>query len=406
MPITITGGDAGDPGPCGCVMRFLAASAAGDTPAAIAEVHPDCREHLSGGAQAPPGVAAAEVLAAEPGPERTLVPTRLIGADGTEQRFVFVVRPHADGIGIDLPASLAATFGGDPAAMVEQALRAAVEPLAEGFARMGEALGDAMGGSSGGGDGAPAARRIAPDETLPGSAAPLQQELSAQVLDLGLYRRLQRDDAGSDWCRSAEMTLRIAFDLDPAWTALSTLGITVSSAISCEGADLRPEGASEDFAAERYSSWERERRDTYAKLSLPLPDGPCSGLRELAGTVRMELVGGELLEIALGPVGDLVGGRVPIPALGLELDLSREPDGQLAVRVAAGGFERFEDIVPVDAAGNALDQSWSGGGDGETDHRTYSSEIPDDGGLHLRFWSRRERVEVPFQVVGLPLSIG
>jgi hypothetical protein len=202
------------------------------------------------------------------------------------------------------------------------------------------------------------------------------------------------------------MALRIAFDLDPAWTALSTLGITLTSAISCEGADLRPEDASEDFASERYSSWERERRDTYAKLSLPLPDGPCSGLGELAGTVRMELVGGELLEIALGPVGGLVGGRVAVPALGMELDLSREPDGQLTVRVPAGSFERFDDIQPVDAGGNALDQSWSGGGDGETDHRTYCSEIPDDGGLLLRFWSRRERVAVPFSVVGLPLSLG
>jgi hypothetical protein len=401
MTFTITGAESSDQGPSGCVVRFMAASAAGDSDAALAEVHPACREGLSGGAHAPPGVVAVEVQAPEPGEAGTRVPTRLIGADGSEQRFVFVVRPHDEGCGIDLPASMEATFGGDPAQLVEQALRAAVEPLAEGFAQMGEALGQAMGG---GGD-APAVRRIAADAVLPASAASPPERLTAQVLELDLHHRRRRDDLQSEWQTSAELNIRFAFDLDPSWTALATLGVVLSAATSCEGDDLRPADTNEDFGSENYSSWERERRDTYVKLTLPVPGGSCSGLAELAGTVRMSLVGGELLEIALGPVGALVGNRVDLPVLGMAMELAREDDGQLTLRVASGGFDRFEDVVPVDAAGETINQSWSGSGDGQTDSRTYSSEIPDDAGLLLRFWSRREQVTVPFSVTDLPLHL-
>lgn len=402
MTLTITGADSSDQGPSGCVVRFMAASAAGDSDAAMAEIHPACREGLSGGAHAPPGVVAVEVQAPEPGEAGTRVPTRLIGGDGSEQRFVFVVRPHDAGCGIDLPASMEATFGGDPAQLVEQALRAAVEPLAEGFAQMGEALGQAMDGS--GGD-APAARRIAADAVMPDSATSPPERLTAQVLELDLHQRRRRDDLQSEWQTSAELNIRFAFALDPAWTALATLGVVLSAATSCEGDDLRPADAGEDLGSESYSSWERERRDAYVKLALAVPGGSCSGLAELAGTVRMSLVGGELLEIALGPVGTLVGNRVELPVLGLAMELAREDDGQLTLRVAAGGFDRFEDIVPVDAAGETINQSWSGSGDGQTDSRTYSSEIPDDATLLLRFWSRREQVAVPFSVADLPVQL-
>jgi len=402
MTLTITGADSLDTGPSGCVVRFMAASATGDSAAALVEVHPDCREGLAGGAHAPPGVVAVEVLPPEPGEDRVLVPTRLISGDGTEQRFVFVVRPHDAGCGIDLPASLEATFGGDPAKMVEQALRAAVEPLAEGFAQMGEALGQAMGGGSGD---TPSARRIAADAPMPASAAVVPESLTAHALELDLHHRRRRDDLQSDWQASAELHVRLTFDLDPAWTALATLGVTLSAATSCEGDDLRPADAGEDLGAETYSSWERERHETYIKLALAVPGGACTGLRELAGTARLSLVGGELLEIALGPVGGLLGSRVELPAPGLALDVAREDDGQLTLRVASGGFDRLEDIVPLDAAGETINQSWSGGGDGETDSRTYSSEIPDDATLLLRFWSRREQVAVPFSLADLPITV-
>jgi len=75
------------------------------------------------------------------------------------------------------------------------------------------------------------------------------------------------------------------------------------------------------------------------------------------------------------------------------------------LRVASGGFDRLEDILPIDATGETINQSWGGGGDGQTDSRTFSSEIFDDASLLLRFWSRREQVAVPFSVAGLPLTL-
>ncbi len=327
MTLSITGADPSDPGPLGCVVRFMAASAAGDTPAAAAELHPDSREGLSGTASAPPGVVRAEIQEPEPDGERCRVPVRLFGADESEQRFVFVVRPWDGGIGVDMPASFEATFGGDPLQMVEGALRAAVEPLGEAMAGMGEALGGAMSavasGHSQDGDG-PSARRIACDEPAPVGDTPLPGHLAAWVRELELQRRLRRADRDAEPELSCECAVRCVFELDPVWTALACTGVTVTSAVSCEGEDLRPADAREDLGAESYSSWEREAHDCYARIVLAPPRGPCSGLAELTGQVRLVLFGGELVEVLIAPLEGSYDRPIAIASLGLDLLLSRD----------------------------------------------------------------------------------
>jgi hypothetical protein len=402
MSLLITGADPADPGPAGCVARFMRASAAGDAVASLAELHPDAREGVSGAPHAPPGVAEAEVLTPEPGEDRVLVPTRLVGTDGTEQRFIFVVRPYEGGIGIDLGSSLEATLGGDPMQAMADALRTAVEPLGEALNQVGAAMGEAFGGDS---STTISVRRIAADADLPTSDAVLPECLIADVQELELRRRLRRPERAAEPELSTELSLRCTFDLDHAWTAQACTGVTLTAALSSAGEDLRPEDAPEDLGAESYSSWEREAHECYVRLNLAPPRQAWSGLAALSGRIRLAVSGGELLEVALGPVGDLVGQRTRIVAIGVELDVARDGDGYLTLQVPAGVFARIEDIAIIDAAGEPLNQSWSSSGDGESESRTYSSEISDDATLLLRFWSRSETVEIPFSAGGLPLHM-
>jgi len=408
MTFSITGASADDRGPAGCVVRFILAGEARDSAAAAAELHPDCLAKISGEVKSPPDILSVALDEPIPVDDWMHIPARLGGLDGTEQRFVFVVRPVDDRWGVDLDESLKATFGGDPLEMMGDALREAVAPLGEAMDAMGNALGQAFNGMSSdtsSDNTHPTARRLAFDEALPDASVAMPTAITAHLIDLDLRRRIQRSDASEVFTPSTELSLRLSFDLDPAWSANSCLGVTLREATSLKGDDLIPPDANPDLGAENYASWERERREVYARFALAAPQKPFTGLRTLAGTVRLSLVGGELLEIALGPIGDLFGCPIPLPAFGIDAYLDRDDSGNLNLRTPSGWSERMNEIRPVAANGESLSESWSSSGDGETDTRTYSSDIPDDGSLLIQFWSQTDEAEIPFTVDGLPANL-
>ena len=406
MALSLTGGDADDRGPLGCVTRFILAGEARDQAAATAELHPDCVEGVSVRAESPPGVIGITLDEPQPVDDNVQVAARMSGEDGTEQRFVFVVRPVDGRWGLDLNASMAATFGGDPIEMMGDALRQAIEPLGDALNAIGDGISTAMGGGSsdGSGDG-PAARRIAADDALPPSDAVVPTELTAHLTDLELRRRIQRSAPAEEFAPSTELSVRLVLDLDPAWTANACRGVTVTTATALKGEDLVPVDANPDLGAESYASWERERHEVYARFALASPQKPFTGLKALAGTVRLDLVGGDLLEIALGPVGDLLGRPIALAAFGIEVQLDRDESGSLVLKSPSGWTDRLSEIRPTDPNGDPLNDSWSSSGDGETDTRTYGSEIPDDASLLFRFWSQRVVAEVAFSVADLPVKL-
>jgi hypothetical protein len=404
MTFPITGASADDRGPAGCVVRFIRAGAARDNEAAGAELHPDCRARIGGDVKSP-DVTAVALGEPEAVGDRMQVPARLTGPDGSEQRFVFVVR-EADGRwGIDLDESVKVTFGGDPLEMMGDALRDAVAPLGEAMGQLGAAMGQAFGGSDGQG-GQVAARRVPAHEPLPSGATALPAAVGAQVTELELRRRVQRSFGEEELSASTELTVRCHFELDPAWSVNACLGITLERAKAIKGEDLLPADAASDLGAEKYSSWERERREVYARFALAAPCKAFTGLAELAGTIRLDLVGGEPLEVAIGPVGGLLDQPTVIPAFGIEILFARDGDGNLVMRTPYNWTNGMSGVLPVDAQGQPLNDSWSSSGDGEFDTRTYQSGIPDDASIVFRFWSQAGTAEIPFTTGGLPLKLG
>lgn len=402
MAFTVSGASTDDRGPTGCVARFLIAGAARDSAAAAAELHPDSKAQITGDVDAPAGIIAAEIGEPEDHGDGVWVPARLLGEEtGNEQRFIFVTH-HLDGRWcVHLEQSLSATFGGDPMQMMEEALRSAVAPLGEALDQVGEAFSSAFGGNDAA---SPAARRITAETELPTAETGMPKAVPAELYEVDLRRSVQRSDG--ELQASTQLAVRLRFDLEPAWSANACLGVTLDTARSIEGDELRPVGVDADYGSERYASWERERRDFYCRLGLELPlHATFTGMAEISGRVRLDLVGGELLEIAIGPVGTLIGREVPIPALGCTLAFFRDEDGNVALRSPAGWTDSLHELRPVDAEGNDMGDSWSSSGDGETDTRTYGMEIPDDAGFVIRFWAQRGVAELPFTATGVPLLL-
>jgi hypothetical protein len=407
MTFSITGASADDRGPAGCVVRFILAGEAGDSAAAALELHPDCLAKISGDVKSPPGITSVALDEPIPVDEWMHVPARLGGADGMEQRFIFVARPVEDRWGVDLDESLKATFGGDPMEMMGDALRQAVAPLGEAMEAMGDDMSSAFRGdsSSSSESNGPSARRIAADEPLPDAGAVLPDALVAYLTELDLRRRLQRSDPSEEFAPSTDLSVRLRFDLDPSWTANACRGVSISEATSISSEDLAPIDASPDLGSESYASWERERHEVYARFNLAAPQQAFTGLQSLAGTIRLSVVGGELLEITLGPIGDLLGKSIPLAAFGVELSFERDQDNNLIMRSPSGWPDRISEFRPLDANGESISQSWSSSDDGEIVTRTYSNEIPDDGCLLIQFWSQSAEEEIPFRVEGLPAKL-
>ena len=407
MTFSITGADADDRGPAGCVVRFILAGEAGDSAAAALELHPDCLAKISGDVKSPPGITSVALDEPIPVDDWMHVPARLGGPDGTEQRFIFVARPVDDRWGVDLDESLKATFGGDPMEMMGDALRQAVAPLGEAMDAMGDAMSSAFGSDSASSSDSsgPTARRIAADDRLPSAGVALPESLTAHLTELDLRRRIQRSDPADDFTPSTELSVRVLFDLDPSWTANACRGVTITNATAITGEHLAPIDANPDLGSENYASWERERHEVYARFNLASPQKAFTGLKSLAGTIRLSLVGGELMEIALGPIGDLLGKSIPLAAFGVELSFERDGDNNLIMRSPSGWPDRISDFRPLDANGEALSQSWSSSSDDETATRTYGNDIPDDGTLLIQFWSQSADAEIPFTVDGLPANL-
>ncbi len=405
MSFTITGASTDDQGPAGCVARFMLAGAASDNAAAGAELHPESLAQVSGDVGSPPGVVAADIGEPEDHGDCVWVPTRLIGSqDGEEQRFVFVVH-HLDDDrwGIHLEQTLSATFGGDPMEMMTEALKSAVAPIGEALDQVGDAFSHAFSGnSSDDGEAAVIPRRIAADAALEAGDAALPSMVAAEVYELDWQRKVRCEDGERQVSNTLEV--RVRFDLDRSWSTSSCLGVTLTTALSLEGADLRPADASPYFGRENFASWERERRDFYCRLQLDIPNHSFTGLSALAGVVRFDLTGGELLEIALGPIGDLIGNEVTLAALNCALGLARDEEGRLVVRMPSGWSERIQECRIITSDGEAFSEDWNSTGDGVTDLRTYSLDIPDDAGFVIRFWSQQGHAEIPFTAAGLPLD--
>jgi hypothetical protein len=406
MTLELHGASPDDPGPAGCVVRFLIAGDARDGEACRAELHEDSLAQAEG-APEPPPMRRATVGAPIPHPDRSEVPVDFVAEDGSEPRFVFVVRPSATasrGLGIDLDATMQATFGGDPAQIMVDAMQQAFAPLGEAMENLAEGLGAALSGGVAGTGGVSGRRPLRADEPLPATADVQVPPVELEVVQLEFTRSWTRAFGEDGAIPDAALRLRCQFELAADLVLEACAGLTLDAAEDLDGADLRPDAAADDLGAERYSSWEQEGRDWGFALQLRPPPATFRGLARLAGRIRLQLGTGPGYELAAGRLADLVDRRLHVAALDTAFDFGRDDSGAFTVQAPYGALDDL-DLAFVDGEGQEIGSGYSGFGDGETSTRCYDPDLPDEATVLLRFAPPGEVVEVPFTTRGLPFVL-
>src|SRR5690606_3365528 len=141
-----------------------------------------------------------------------------------------------------------------------------------------------------------------------------------------------------------------------------------------------PTDLDEGLGAESYSSWERERGEYGISFTLPVPAPAFTGLAEFSGRLRLRVEGGEVVEVVLGALGEIIGTAQGIAALDVPLRISSTDEGAIQVVAPYDAFERFSDMDVIAAAGEKISWGYSGHGDGETSSRVFDGEAGDDAG--------------------------
>lgn len=138
MAIEIVGADRDDPGPKGVVLGFLAASDAGDEPAALDLLTANSKEGLSFNPESFPGGTATFGEVMEEAGE-FIVPVTM-SAEGEAQEMPFVVREEDGVLRLDLDRSMERMLGFSPQSLMEEMGGA----LAEGMGKVMEGVGEAL----------------------------------------------------------------------------------------------------------------------------------------------------------------------------------------------------------------------------------------------------------------------
>ena len=405
MPLELTGATLDDDGPAGCVARFLIAAEAGDGDACRAELHERSRAQTEGAPEAPP-MRSAAIGRPSAGEDRFEVPVDFVTVDGAPQHFVFVVRAAdtATGLGIDLEATMHATFGGDPAQLLADAMKEALAPIGAAMEQLGEGIGSALSGITDAFADEPARQPLRGDARRSNAAIGDVPQLEFEVVQLDFTRSLQRPSGVDPVEHSTALRLHCRFGLPDGVVLDGCSGVTIDVASCVDGEDLRPEEPRDDLGATTYHQWDQQDRNWNVDLQLRAPLPSFRGIARCEGTIRLQLAAEAFDEVRAGTVAELVGRSMPIAALDAELAFGREGDGAFAVRTRYGALDHVE-LAFVDASGEAVSSGYSGWGDGETSTRCYDTDLPDDATVVLRVSPPGNVVEVPFTTRGLPLLL-
>jgi hypothetical protein len=403
MSLDITGASAADTGPEGTVVRFLLAGDARDVDACRAELH-ETSFAIAEATPEPPPMKSAHVGEAVAVEEDFHVPVAFVGNDDSEQPFVFVVRraQNASGYGIDLQATMHATFGGDPAEMMMNALKDALTPAVDMMGEFASGIQSAFSGMSSGDALVPT--RISLSESVTQAEHQSVSPFEMEIVRMEFSRSISRAFGEDDSIRDTSLTIRCEFRLNEDIVLKACEGVTLTRAESTEGEDLLPEFADESLGAEGYSSWEQEQRAWSLSLGMRPPSTAFRGIAHLAGIMRMRIDSKQAYEIPLGRIADLIGQRTFVEALQFEYAFLRDENGAFSMQTAYGGLDTVE-ILFFDDTDQEIYTGSSGYGDGETSTRTFDPDLPDDAQVLLRWTPEGEVVTAPFVMRGLPFYL-
>lgn len=203
--------------------------------------------------------------------------------------------------------------------------------------------------------------------------------------------------------RKASDRLRIACWLQPpaGTQIIAVTQVRIDKALTEAGESLLPK-ESDDNGSESFSEWERREAKYDIDFTIAPATKPAAKIA-LEGTVMARIVYGKEITARFMPLHDFLGKTVVLEGLNLEATLTRHQDG---IRLGAS-----EELLNALLSARALSarnteikvQGSSYSHSGDEPHHIWRAEVPDDGGMELRFAAHARLVSLPFSFKALPL---
>ena len=199
------------------------------------------------------------------------------------------------------------------------------------------------------------------------------------------------------------MSLRIK---PPAGVQLAACrGVKVTAATTDTGESILP-GTERGTpnGQESFSEYERERNDYDINVTLGSPKQAIGAIKTLTGTATVAVAIGAAKQATIAPLKDWLGKTVHLESINEEITIERASEGT-TMRGSRELFDRLQKVTFSDGAGQEIKTNgWGGGSSNDSYYRTWSAQIPDDGGLTLQFMPELKEVVVPFSYTDLPLK--
>ena len=201
--------------------------------------------------------------------------------------------------------------------------------------------------------------------------------------------------------------LRVSLSLKPhaGMQLAACRGVTLTAATTDTGESIMPSTErGSGNGQESFNEYERDQNNYDINVTLGSPKQAIGAIKMLTGTATIAIADGAAKQATIAPLKDWLGKTVNLDSINEEITVERSSEGT-TLRGSRELFDRLQKVTFTDGTGHEIKvNGWSGGSNNGSYERTWSAQIPDDGGLTMQFMPELKEVVVPFSFADLPLK--
>lgn len=213
---------------------------------------------------------------------------------------------------------------------------------------------------------------------------------------VNLSYNIQFNDQGQAKRTNSDLQIQLVLKPGGNQQLLASRGIKITEAVTDTGESLRPRNRGNENSSTTFGEYQRTNNSYNLSLSLTSPARPPQSIARVVGTITLAVISGEGQQSDIKPLKDFLGKPLLIEGLDTPITITRD-EGRLTVRGSQSAIERMEKVCGLRADGREITfNGWGGGSDGDDYYRSYSTPVPDDGGVQIRLLPASIDIVVPF----------
>ncbi|MEX0653403.1 MAG: hypothetical protein WD534_12320 [Phycisphaeraceae bacterium] len=202
---------------------------------------------------------------------------------------------------------------------------------------------------------------------------------------------------------SMSMNLNVLYDAEFAPSSYRNFKIDTMVTDAGERLDVQHHNAGEQMIHHHHHGQQQPRFNL--GVQVPHPQQPAKRIRKLTGSVEVVLGIGPERHATIGPIKDILGKRIHIANFpDSHLSISRDAHDRMQIQMNGDLMAMLKTVRFYTPAGRELPASQRGSGrSGNTHHRYYQFDMPEDSQIVLTFLSETRVLRVPFELEDIPL---